>query len=348
MPDTQATPTTDEKIAALESSLSKLLSKVNGLVARKDSAAADDARDDEARDDADEKRDDEKAKKDAARDALFGSKRKDAKRDDEFPPKDKDEDEDEKEKKSDASARDDEDEDEDEKKKESKDDAAKRDDEDEDEDEDKKKRGDAEEKGEPEAMASDDDRRKDRKDAKRDDEKRDDERKDKRDDSRADAIHALRQRIAQLERNTRRPRSLTDDEMNSLAERQQEWDRVAQMHGQRASRPLDGERIQSYDRRMAKVFQKHSSKWKDTDLAELPIEVISKVIAPEIRADSIAAAYRVEPADGAMLREVRKSDRTGRVISEFVGPVNALNGALAPFRMPSARVRRINTQPNQY
>jgi hypothetical protein len=120
------------------------------------------------------------------------------------------------------------------------------------------------------------------------------------------------------------------------------------MHGQRASRPLDGERIESYDRRLAKMFQKHSPKWKDTDLASMPIEVVTRVIAPEIRADSVNAAYRVDPQEGGALREVRKADRTGRIISEFVGPVNALNGALAPFRMPSARVRRINTQPNVF
>ena len=141
---------------------------------------------------------------------------------------------------------------------------------------------------------------------------------------------------------------MSDDELNALAERQQEWDRVAQMHGERASRPLDGERIESYDRRLAETFKKHSPKWKGEDLSAMPIEVVSKIIAPEIRTDAVTAAYRVEPNAGGLLREVRKTDRTGRIISEFVGPVDAENGAIAPFRMQSAVVRRINTQPNQF
>lgn len=352
MPDAQANPTTDDKISALEALVTKLAHKVDGMVSRNTMMRADSVRGDEDDEEEKEKRDDaarsdeEKAKKDAARDTLFGGKRKDAaKRDEKRGDEDEDEDEEEDE--------------EERKKKEAKGD------EDKEEEEDKDKRDDADE--EPEPMASDDDRRKDRKDAARDDDARGDkhnspkrahwrgdedkeEEKEKRDDAaRADSlIHGLKQELAELKRSMRRPRPMTDDEMNALAERQQEWDRVAQMHGQRASRPLDGERIESYDRRLAKMFQKHSAKWADTDLSAMPIEVVNRVIAPEIRADSISAAYRVEPAGGGLLREVRKADRTGRIISEFVGPVDAVNGALAPFRMPSAYVRRINTQPNQF
>ena len=370
MPENQAKPNTEQKLDALESALSKLIARVDGLVSRKDSRSDahrdDDRRDDDRRDD-DDKRDDDKAKKDAARDTLFGGKRKDAKRDDD----DKRDDD-----KRDDDRRDDESEDEEEEEKESKGDAKRDDDE-----------------GEAEPMASDDDRRKDRrKDAKRDDSHRDDKRRDddrrdddddrrddgrrkdakrddesededekeerddarryddKRDDARGDSamIRGLRDQISRLERSIRRPRIMTDDELNALSEKQSEWDRVAQMHGLRASRPLDGERINSYDRRMAKQFQKHSAKWKDADLSAMPIEVVASVIAPEIRADSITAAYRVEPSEGGMQREVRRQDRTGRWISEFVGPVNAVNGALAPFRMAPMRVLGINTNPNRF
>lgn len=365
MAENQANPSTEDKISALEALVTKLVHKVDGMVSRNAMMRADSAtRDDEARDDADSRDDDadradsDRAAKDAARSTLFGGKRKDAKKDakreDEArDDEDKDEDED-----------DDEDDD---KKKEAKGD------EDKDED-DKDKRDDASD--EPEPMASDDDRRKDRrKDEARDDEARSDrkhdspkrahwrsdedkdeddkDKDDRKDAARADAradsmIRSLKRELDDLRRSMRRPRSLTDDELNALAERQQEWDRVAQMHGLRASRPLDGERIESYDRRIAKVFQKHSPKWKDADLSAMPLEIVNRVIGPEIRADAISAAYRVEPMEGGMLREVRRADRTGRVISEFVGPVDAMNGALAPFRMPSARVQRINTNPNQF
>lgn len=325
MSGTQAA-TTDDRIRQLTETVAKLAQKVDNMVSHRTMRA------DSARDDAEEKRDDaarrdeeedEKAKKDAARDTLFG--KKDAKRDDES------EEEEEKEEKKDAKS-----------------------DESEEEEEKEEEKEEKKDNTDPEPMASDDKRR----DAKRDDEKRDDARRDdKRDDDRRDradaradsaTIRGLTEKISRLERAMQRPKAMTDDELNALAERQQDWDRVAQMHGLRASRPLDGERIESYDRRLAKVFQKHSPKWKDTDLSVLPVELVTSIIAPEIRADSVSAAYRVEPDHNGRLREVRKTDRAGRVISEFVGPVDAVNGALAPFSMPSARVRRINTQPNQY
>lgn len=169
-----------------------------------------------------------------------------------------------------------------------------------------------------------------------------DKRKDD-DDRRHDS--ALRRRIEALERDKRNRRVLTDEELNALAERQHEWDQVAQAHGERASRPLDGESIETYDRRHAKRFQKHSPKWKDVDLASMPAGVVSKIIAPEIRTDSIAAAYRMDNSPAAVLREIRKPDRTGRIISEFVGPVSA---TLAPFRLPAMRVKRINNQSGAY
>jgi hypothetical protein len=366
MADNQAKPSNEDKISALEVLVTKLANDVSGMVShmamrRGDSARPDWDEDEEEKKEkkdskADEARDDEKAKKDAARDALFGSKKKDSKSD--AKRDDEDEDEDKKDAKSDE-ARDDEDEDEDEKeKKEERDDAgvkavqadderrdrkadAKRDD-DEDRDDKANSGKRAHWRGDEKRDDWDDD---DDKDKKKDSKARDDA---AREDARADSVNALRRRIDQLERSARRPRTMSDDELNEIAERQQEWDRVAQMHGLRASRPLDGERIDSYDRRLAKVFQKHSPKWANEDLSQLPTSVISKIIAPEIRADAISAAYRVEPNAGGLLREVRKTDRTGRIISEFVGPVDAENGAISPFRMPSAVVRRINTQPNQF
>lgn len=366
MPDSQATPNTDDKISALEALVTKLAHKVDSMVSRTVMRRADsrrdddDKRDDDRRDDDDDRKDDrrddddDKAKKDAARKTLFGGKRKDAKRDDDDKRDDaepeseewKEEEKEEPEHKADD----------------------RRDDAEEEE----------EKKGEPEPMASDDDRRKDRrKDAKRDDDddrkdarrrdddddrkdarrrddddKRSDDRRDRsddrRDDSRADSmIRSLQRELADLKRSVRR-RVMSDDELNALSERQSDWDKVAQMHGQRASRPLDGESINSYDRRLAKTFQKYSDKWKSTDLADMPIEVVTKVIAPEIRADAIKAAYNSDPSPGAMQREIIKTDRTGRRISEFVGPVDAPNGMFKPFELPPLRFRGFNRTPNVF
>jgi hypothetical protein len=183
-------------------------------------------------------------------------------------------------------------------------------------------------KGKPEPLA----------DAKKDAEMAD-AKKDAKADARADA---LQRRIDELDRRTT-PRARTDEEIDRIAEEQQAWDAVAQMHGERISRPTDGETIDTYARRCAKKFQKHSAKWEKIDLSALPSQVLA-IATPEIRADAIKAAYHSDPATPGLLREIRRADRTGRMISEFVGPVAA---TLAPFRLPVMRVRRIVTNPNQ-
>jgi hypothetical protein len=196
-----------------------------------------------------------------------------------------------------------------------------------------------EKKGEPEPMASDD-KRKDKKDAKKDGEE---EEKKEDDDRRSDAV--LRRQVSDLQRQINRmSRQRTDEETDALGEAQTMWSEVAQQHGERISRPLDGEPLDVYNRRNAKRFQKHSDKWGKVDLSTLPRDVLA-IAVPEIRADSIAAARRGDPGANAVLREVQHTDRTGRIISEFVGPVSA---TLAPFRLPVMRVKRINNNPGQY
>lgn len=161
----------------------------------------------------------------------------------------------------------------------------------------------------------------------------------KRSDARADS--ALEGRLSALER----ARARSDEELDKLAEAQTEWDTVCQATGQRPTRPLDGEPLDTFNRRNAKRFQAHSVKWGKVDLVSLPPSVLN-IAVPEIRADAMAAAYRGDPeGPDAVLREIRRPDRTGRIISEFVGPVSA---TLAPFRMPASRVKRINNQPGAF
>jgi hypothetical protein len=45
---------------------------------------------------------------------------------------------------------------------------------------------------------------------------------------------------------------------------------------------------------------------------------------------------------GGLQREIRRQDRAGRWISEFVGPIDAPNGMFAPFALPPLRVKKFN------
>ena len=225
------------------------------------------------------------------------------------------------------------------------------------------KKKDASEEGgedEPEPMASDDrrrDKRKDddddgkRKDAKKDDDDCSDDRKDDRrdrrdddDDDRRDSRRdsTLERRLSALERGRARP--LTDADLDRLAELQHQWSDVAQAHGERPSRPMDGEPVGQYDRRMARRFQKHSERWKSIDLGDLPPKV-RRMASEEIRADALSAAYRGEVKADQGLREIKRTDATGRTISEFVGSVDA---CLAPFKIPALRVHHFNNDPNRW
>jgi hypothetical protein len=167
-------------------------------------------------------------------------------------------------------------------------------------------------------------------------------------DSRADSLSDLREQNTRLSRELARiTRHMTrsDEDVDALSELHTEWDRVAQTHGLRASRPMYGETSPDYDRRMTKKYQKFSPTWKGHNLDEMPATVLTSVIAPAVRVDSIAAANRVEPGQEGILREVTETDRTGRRISKFIGPMDSWMGA---FKMPPMRVRRINTQPSPY
>jgi hypothetical protein len=199
-------------------------------------------------------------------------------------------------------------------------------------------------------MASDDGRRRDRRAKKDDDDdKRRDRRKDdddddddgRRRDNRSDSV--LARRIEALERNRARP--LSDADLDQIAELQHSWAEVSQAHGERAARPMDGEPVHQYDRRMARRFQKHSTRWSNENLRDLPVSV-QRMAAAEIRADAITAAYRGDAVAKLQgLREIKKQDATGRTISEFVGSVEA---TLAPFKIPALRVKAINTDPNRW
>jgi hypothetical protein len=179
---------------------------------------------------------------------------------------------------------------------------------------------------EPEPMSADDDRARD------DRHHREDDRRDRRADS---------------------ARRAQDDENDRLTA-QQDYDRAYQaIKGERAPQPMMGQSARSYRQYCAKPLQKYSEDWKDIDLAGLKPDAFA-LADKQIRADAIriggnsAELQRFEGVKaGAFQREIFRTDRTGRRISEFVGPTEAENGMFAPFCLPPRRVVRINRNPNK-
>jgi hypothetical protein len=98
-------------------------------------------------------------------------------------------------------------------------------------------------------------------------------------------------------------------------------------------------------------LKQYSDDWRDIDLTKLAPPAFD-VVDKKIRADALEVGSNPQLMNkfmpsGALQREIRKQDRTGRYISEFVGPVDAENGMFKPFELPPRRVVRFNKNPNK-
>lgn len=113
-------------------------------------------------------------------------------------------------------------------------------------------------------------------------------------------------------------RPVPEDEARSLAEEQVRADAVYAAHGSAASRPMQGESLLGYRRRLAEGMQKHSLAWKGIDLATLPAPALD-LAAQSIYADAAAAARNPADVPEGTLREIVTTDSTGRRITSFAG-----------------------------
>jgi hypothetical protein len=118
-----------------------------------------------------------------------------------------------------------------------------------------------------------------------------------------------------------------------MADAQVKADRLYLMHGGRAPRPLDGETLLAYRRRMASDLKEHSPAWKGIDLRVIADDTAFGNIETVIYKDAeVAGLNPVAPSED-FLREITEEDVTGRKISKFVGRPSAwMNQFAAPRR----------------
>jgi hypothetical protein len=175
--------------------------------------------------------------------------------------------------------------------------------------------------GEPQPLSSDDDRL-----------RHEDDRRDRHMDDRRHRADALRRQKA--------------DEIDLYEAQSQYNEAYSAVEGKKAPLPISGHSALTYRVYAAKPLQKYSEDWKSVDLLHLAKSTpdVFRVAETKIRADCIRIGNDPRElarfnSDGVMQREIRRQDRTGRWISEFVGPVDAPNGCFAPFQMPPMRGR---------
>lgn len=165
---------------------------------------------------------------------------------------------------------------------------------------------------------------------------------DKKEESFADSasVIELKKQIAELQRKM--PRQRTADEFDQLANAQIKAEEVYTAFGDSASkcRPMDGETVIGYRKRMLKGLQKHSTKFAKTDLSGLEGEVLG-FVEETIYADSMAVAMSPVTQSGGMPRAVVTREG-GRERTEWVG--GDAGAVFAPFRMRPRNLAAVRDQ----
>ncbi len=147
----------------------------------------------------------------------------------------------------------------------------------------------------------------------------------------------LRLEIAEL--RSRIPTELSDADRNELADAQIKADSVFSAFGQRAPSPVSGEKPLAYRRRLLVKLQEHSPDFKGVDLSAIADAQLLNIAEKQIYADAqSAASLSVGPGQ---LREIKRADATGRMISTFEGDPAA---AWAPFKLGKRQVLAFNNQ----
>ena len=131
------------------------------------------------------------------------------------------------------------------------------------------------------------------------------------------------------------------DAMHSrFADAQAKADSVFAAFGKSASRPLQGESLSSYRKRLLRGLQGYSDAYKAVNLRAIFDKALLEIAEKQIFADAMAKA-KTPVAYGDALVEHRTTDRTGRTISTFSGPVSAW---LDDFKVAPMRVMEFRTQ----
>lgn len=159
----------------------------------------------------------------------------------------------------------------------------------------------------------------------------------------ADSVElaTLRQQVADLQKTL--PRRRTDDEYDQLAAAQFEAEKHYHAFGDSLSkcRPMDGESVIAYRKRMVKGLQKHSATYGKINIGNITDAAMLDIVEKGVYADSMAAAHAPVTMNGGMPRAI-VSEEGGRKRTEYVGgdPL----AVFAPFRMQPRQMHAVREQ----
>ena len=130
-------------------------------------------------------------------------------------------------------------------------------------------------------------------------------------------ISAVEKRMDAIEASMPKPQS--EDEQAKMADAQCKADSVYAAFGDAAPRPMQGESLLSYRKRLVAKMQSHSVSFKDVKLSTISDESLLDAVEKGVYADALEAASSPARIPEGMLIETTKTDVTGRRITEFKG-----------------------------
>ena len=135
-----------------------------------------------------------------------------------------------------------------------------------------------------------------------------------------------------------------DEIAAEYADAQAKADSVMSAFGKSASRPLAGEQLISYRKRLLRGLQAHSDSYKGVNISAVKDVALLNIIEKQVFADAMSAAKSPVAYADNQLFEVKTRDESGRTITKFRG---AMSAWLDDFKMPGQRVMQFHPKNNQ-
>jgi len=132
-----------------------------------------------------------------------------------------------------------------------------------------------------------------------------------------------------------------DDEEAAMCDAQAKADSVYSAFGKSASRPLQGESLTAYRKRMLRGLQAHSDEMKTVNINSIKDEAMLAIVEKRVYADALAASRGTGSIAKGQLIALHKKDQAGRTITEYRGDMEAW---LGDFKLPASRVVKFNTE----
>jgi len=130
-----------------------------------------------------------------------------------------------------------------------------------------------------------------------------------------------------------------EEEQAKMADAQCKADSVYAAFGDSAPRPMQGESLLGYRKRLLSKMQPHSISFKEVKLSAIADDSVLDVVEKGIYADALQAANSPAQVPVGMLVETVRTDMAGRRITEFKGSPSAWTNA---FKAPKRRLTGIN------